>query len=280
MRSGSAASNTANRGRAPRPHPSWASIRGSPPGAGTSTSPATAARSRITGRSSSGCVRTPISPCGGRSTTAKASDRTPWSWSDVVSSWSWDGPEGAPVTVEVYADADEVELVVNGRSVGRRPAGAAHRYRAEFETTFEAGLLEAVARRGRCRARANRAPLGLGAGAARGAGRPARDRRASGGSGLRRADPGRRRRRRAQLGRSPGGRATGRPGGAPGPGQREPGVGGGFRWDHLHDIRWTRPRRRPADRRGADHPDGDGRGVPSPAASGSMPGPDRTLRPR
>jgi beta-galactosidase len=73
---------------------------------------------------------------------------TPWSWSDVVSSWSWTGHEGAPVTVEVYADADEVELLVNGASRGRQPAGAAHRYRAAFEVTFEPGALEAVAWRG------------------------------------------------------------------------------------------------------------------------------------
>ena len=70
---------------------------------------------------------------------------TPWSWGDVVSSWSWAGHEGAPVTVEVYADADEVELLVNGHSVGRQPAGAAHRFRSAFETTYEPGLLEAVA---------------------------------------------------------------------------------------------------------------------------------------
>ena len=70
---------------------------------------------------------------------------TPWSWSDSVSAWSWPGREGAPVTVEVYAAADEVELLVNGRSLGRRPAGAAHRFRATFETTYEPGLLEAVA---------------------------------------------------------------------------------------------------------------------------------------
>jgi len=70
---------------------------------------------------------------------------TPWSWSDAVSSWSWDGHEGAPVTVEVYADADEVELLVNGRSLGRRPAGEEHRFGATFETLFETGSLEAVA---------------------------------------------------------------------------------------------------------------------------------------
>ncbi len=70
---------------------------------------------------------------------------TPWTWSDAVSSWTWGGHEGAPVIVEVYADADEVELLVNGRSMGRRPSGAPHRYRSEFETVYEPGLLEAVA---------------------------------------------------------------------------------------------------------------------------------------
>jgi beta-galactosidase len=69
---------------------------------------------------------------------------TPWSWTDVVSSWSWAGHENAPVTVEVYADADEVELLVNGRSVGRQPSGEKHRYKSAFETSYQPGLLEAV----------------------------------------------------------------------------------------------------------------------------------------
>jgi beta-galactosidase len=70
---------------------------------------------------------------------------TPWSWTDVVSTWSWAGHDGAPLTVEVYANADEVELVLNGRSIGRQPSGEKHRYRSAFETTFEPGLVEAVA---------------------------------------------------------------------------------------------------------------------------------------
>ncbi|MCU1388121.1 MAG: glycoside hydrolase family 2 sugar binding [Ilumatobacteraceae bacterium] len=73
---------------------------------------------------------------------------SPWSWTDAVSSWSWPAFEGRPVTVEVYADADEVELLVNGRSVGSKPAGAAQRYRTEFELTYEPGEIVAVARRG------------------------------------------------------------------------------------------------------------------------------------
>ena len=51
-----------------------------------------------------------------------------------------------PVVVEVYADADEVELLVNGESA--RPAARRRRATgssAEFETTYEPGELEAVA---------------------------------------------------------------------------------------------------------------------------------------
>jgi beta-galactosidase len=72
---------------------------------------------------------------------------SPWAWSDVVSSWTWPGHEGDTVTVEVYADADDVELLLDGRSLGRQPSGADHRFRAQFEVTYEPGALEAVASR-------------------------------------------------------------------------------------------------------------------------------------
>jgi beta-galactosidase len=71
--------------------------------------------------------------------------RTPWSWSSAVESWTWAWDEGTEVTVEVYADADEVELLQDGRSVGRRPVGSAHRYRTEFEVRYHPGELTAVA---------------------------------------------------------------------------------------------------------------------------------------
>ena len=72
---------------------------------------------------------------------------SPWSLIEGASSWSWPGFEGEPVTVEVYADAEEVELLVNETPVGRAPAGDRARYRATFETAYEVGSIVAVAYR-------------------------------------------------------------------------------------------------------------------------------------
>jgi beta-galactosidase len=77
----------------------------------------------------------------------EASFRGGWSFTDAIASWSWDGFEGKPVSVEVYADADEVELLVNGESSGRAKVGASHPFVAQFETTYAAGELVAVAYR-------------------------------------------------------------------------------------------------------------------------------------
>jgi beta-galactosidase len=73
--------------------------------------------------------------------------RMAWSFSDAIASWSWPGHEGKPIAVEVYADADEVELLVNGNSVGRAVVGASHPYLATIDTTYAPGELTAVARR-------------------------------------------------------------------------------------------------------------------------------------
>ena len=91
---------------------------------------------------------------------------SPWAWSDSIASWTWPGSEGAPVTVEVYSDADEVELFVNGRSLGRKPVGDSHRFRAEFEAVYQPGELLAIAyadgtETGRHRLRSADGPLQL-----------------------------------------------------------------------------------------------------------------------
>lgn len=74
--------------------------------------------------------------------------KTPWSWDDAVASWTWGAAAGAPVTVDVYAAADEVELLLDGRSLGVQPVGSPRALIARFETEYRAGELVAVARRG------------------------------------------------------------------------------------------------------------------------------------
>jgi hypothetical protein len=70
--------------------------------------------------------------------------QTPWSWTDSASSWSWDVPTGSPVTVDVYSDADEVELLLNGRSAGRSIVGVNKPFLSRFELNYEPGDLVAV----------------------------------------------------------------------------------------------------------------------------------------
>lgn len=71
----------------------------------------------------------------------------PWAWSDSVSSWTWPGFEGSPVHVEVYADADEVELLLGDAPIARAAVGTERAYRADFEVDYRPGTLVAVAYR-------------------------------------------------------------------------------------------------------------------------------------
>lgn len=77
----------------------------------------------------------------------RATAVTPWSWDDTVASWTWDVPAGSPVVVDVYADADEVELQRDGVTVGVAPVGEAREYTARFDTVYVPGELTAIARR-------------------------------------------------------------------------------------------------------------------------------------
>lgn len=69
-----------------------------------------------------------------------------WAWSDSLASWTWNALEGSPVTVEVYSDAEEVELLINGVSHGAKAAGRENRFIATFEVAYAPGEIVAVAR--------------------------------------------------------------------------------------------------------------------------------------
>lgn len=60
--------------------------------------------------------------------------------------WDWGGREGKPVDVWVYSNADEVELLVNGRSLGRQ--AMPHLGHLSWKVNYEPGAIEARAYRG------------------------------------------------------------------------------------------------------------------------------------
>lgn len=70
--------------------------------------------------------------------------KTPWVISDATANWTWDGCEGKPAVVEVYAPGDEVELFLNGESLGKKTSGKNVGFRTLFETIYEPGTLTAV----------------------------------------------------------------------------------------------------------------------------------------
>lgn len=74
----------------------------------------------------------------------KTPDVSRWGWADVVSSWTWPGYEGKPTTVDIYCVNSEVELLLNGNSLGRKSAGKSNRYIASFKVVYQAGELTAV----------------------------------------------------------------------------------------------------------------------------------------
>jgi beta-galactosidase len=67
-----------------------------------------------------------------------------WSLDDVHPSWTWPGQEGRRQEVLVYSELPEVELFLNGKSLGRRPVGEDSEYKAVYQVPYAPGRLLAV----------------------------------------------------------------------------------------------------------------------------------------
>lgn len=68
-----------------------------------------------------------------------------WGWSDVVRSWSFPGNEGKKVRIDIYSNAQEVELVINGVVIERKKVGIEEAFKVSFDAVYEAGYIEAIA---------------------------------------------------------------------------------------------------------------------------------------
>lgn len=68
-----------------------------------------------------------------------------YGWSDCANSWSWPVCDGSPIKVEVYSSAQEVELIINRFSLGRKPV---QHNKVLFETKYHYGELTAISYNG------------------------------------------------------------------------------------------------------------------------------------
>lgn len=68
--------------------------------------------------------------------------KSTWRGTNAILSWSWQGCEGNKAEVEVYSDAAMVELLLNGKTLGKKKIKDC---KAIFKTRYAPGTLTAVA---------------------------------------------------------------------------------------------------------------------------------------
>ncbi len=71
---------------------------------------------------------------------------TSWGFPQFEKNWSYEGYEGKPVKIAVFSRAEEVEILINGKSAGRKKVSFEKPMPnlAEFEAVYESGKIEAV----------------------------------------------------------------------------------------------------------------------------------------
>ena len=70
----------------------------------------------------------------------QTASKTAWMFKDNISSWTWKGHEGEKASVDVYSSGDEVELFLNGKSLGRKPAGKKSHSQQHMKLHMSQGL--------------------------------------------------------------------------------------------------------------------------------------------
>lgn len=65
-----------------------------------------------------------------------------WRGTNALPYWSYQNCDGNAVEIQIYADAEEVEVFLNGTSIGRKEIKD---YAAVFETFYQSGTIKAIA---------------------------------------------------------------------------------------------------------------------------------------
>jgi len=72
-----------------------------------------------------------------------------WHWADAVDEWNWEGHENEPLEVTVYSSCDRVELLLNGRSLGKKKTDRSTEFMATWKVPYAAGELKAIGFKGK-----------------------------------------------------------------------------------------------------------------------------------
>ncbi len=71
---------------------------------------------------------------------------SPWGFTGVIKNWNYSGYEGSPVELVVFSNAEEVELIINGKVIERKKVSSDRPMpnTVHFKTDFVSGTVEAV----------------------------------------------------------------------------------------------------------------------------------------
>ncbi len=75
-------------------------------------------------------------------------DWSKWHWHDHVASWNWENYINQPLEVIVYSGHEEVELYLNGKSLGTKETNLSNQFMATWKVQYQPGELKAIARSG------------------------------------------------------------------------------------------------------------------------------------
>ncbi|MGV8095236.1 MAG: glycoside hydrolase family 2 TIM barrel-domain containing protein [Mangrovibacterium sp.] len=71
-----------------------------------------------------------------------------WEWHDVTADWNWEEYENQPFEVVVYSSCKQVELTLNGKSLGKKKTDRSTQFTAKWEVPYKAGELKAIGYQG------------------------------------------------------------------------------------------------------------------------------------
>ncbi len=72
-----------------------------------------------------------------------------WHWLDATDDWNWPGNEGKVLEVSVYSSCDQVELFLNGKSLGRKPTNRTTKFIASWQVPYQPGIVKAIGYQGK-----------------------------------------------------------------------------------------------------------------------------------